>query len=268
LTFVDAEATLALEVRRLLPPGQDPTAGPAPMAVDLYVTTGSVRARVGSDPPLDLQAPTRRALVGSGIQPPGDFPSWVTSEALSDADDRAVDALDPLLPQDQFVGVTLKELANDRRVELRSLAIRSATYLGNFDPCTEALNEKDEKNLWPKYVAELLAAVARSPETAVRVKTSLTKQRGADGEAMFRMLWGYSTDDLKSGAAAQLVDGLDHDSLDYRVLSIVTLQNIAGPANYGYYPADLAKKRAPAVKRWRERLRGGKIVPPTEQTEP
>jgi hypothetical protein len=157
--------------------------------------------------------------------------------------------------------VALKELAEHRRKEVRALAIRSATYLGEFEPAVDALLEKDEKNLWSTYIEELRAAVARSPEAATRVRTALDKQRGADGASLFRMLWGYSAQNLESGSAAELVDGLTDDSLDHRVLAFWNLQTITGLPNYGYNPADLAKNRTAAVNRWKERLRQGKIVP-------
>ena len=261
LMFVDAESTVALEARRVLPPGSDPTLATAPLGVDLYITSGAVRVRLDDGPPLDLQAPVRRALVGDGLEPAGEVPSWVTSEALSDFDRRATATLESLLPPDQFAGLLLKELSTDRRREVSSLAIRGAACVGNFEPCIEALNEKVEKSFWPAYIEELQAAIALSPEMAKRVSNAFDKLRGADGPALFRMLWGYTPEDLQAGAAADLVESLNHDSLDHRVLAIWNLQEITGPANYGYYPENLVRGRTVAVNRWKERLRQGKIVP-------
>jgi hypothetical protein len=220
ITFVDAEANLALEARRVLPPGKDPIEAPAPMAVDVYAINGSVRIRETDGAPIELPAPTRRALYGAGIEPMGsDVPAWVNSEALSEVDHRSVTTVEPLIRENEPIHLVLKELSGDRRSEVRSLAIRSATYLGNFEPCVKALNEKDEKNRWAIYIDELKAGVARSPDAARQVLDTFEKQ-GADGKALFRMLWGYSDDDLAGGAAGDLVDGLNHDSLDCRVLSL------------------------------------------------
>jgi hypothetical protein len=261
LTFVDAESTLALEVGRTLTPGKDPMAEAAPLGVDLYATSGSVRVRLGDEAPIDLQAPARRSLLGDGIAPPGEVPSWVTSEALSDFDRRATSTLESLLPADQFAGLILKELASDRRREVRSLAIRSAAYLGNFDTCINALNEKYEKNFWPDYIEALRAGVAHSPEMAKRVHDALERLRGVEGERLFRMLCGYSAADLENGAAADLVEDLNHESLDARVLAFWNLQQITGLPNYGYAPENLTKNRTAAVNRWKTQLRQGKIVP-------
>ncbi|MGD9720461.1 MAG: hypothetical protein AB7O59_24875 [Pirellulales bacterium] len=261
VTFVDAESTVALEARRLPPRGKDPTAEPAPQAVDLYATSGLVRVRVGGSAPVDIQAPQRRALVGDGITQGDAVPAWVTSEALSDSDRRAMATVEVMLPPDQLVGLILKELTGDRRREVRSLAIRSAACLDNFEPCIDALNEKDEKNFWTTYIEELRAGMARNPETAKRIQNTFNKQRGAEGEPLFRMLWSYSAEDLRNGADQKLVEGLDSDSLDHRVLAFWNLRDITGLPNYGYYPEHLTKQRTQSVNTWKERLRQGKIVP-------
>ncbi|MEX2112171.1 MAG: hypothetical protein WD845_03250 [Pirellulales bacterium] len=261
ITFVDAESTVAIEVLRILPPGNDPTKGLAPLNVDIHATSGAARVRLDSDPPLDLQAPAQRALLGAGIAPPGETPAWVTSEVLSDPNRLAMQTVEGMLPPEQFVGLILKELSTHRRREVRALAIRSATYLNNFEPCINALSEKDEKNLWPTYIEELRASIARSPETATAVRNTFDKQRGADGEALSRMLWGYSADDLQDGAAAQLVEGLNNDGLDYRVLAIWNLRDITGEPNHAYYPENLTRQRTASVNTWKDLLRRGKIVP-------
>jgi hypothetical protein len=261
ITFVDAESIVAVDVERKLSLGKDPTKEVAPLAVDLYARSGTVRVRLDDEPPLDLQAPAQRALIGDGIAPPGETPAWVTAEALSTLDRNAVQAIEGMLPPEQFVGLILKELSTHRRREVRALAIRSAVYLNNFEPCINALNEKDEKNQWPTYIEELRAAIARNPETAAAAKNAFDKQRGADGEALFRMLWGYSADDLQNGAAAQLVEGLSNDGLDYRVLSIWNLRDITGEPNHAYYPENLTRQRTASVNTWKDLLRRGKIVP-------
>ena len=266
LTFVDAESTAALESRRVLPPGKDPMAASAPLMVELYASSGLLRVRQGESTS-ELQAPARKALFGSaGEAAGGEFPKWVTAEALSDVDRRAAATTEPLLPaDDRPLGLKLRELASDRRREVRSLAIRSACYLDNFEPVVLALNDKDEKNLWTgpdaPYIQELRAAIARSPETAAKVRATLEKKRATDAPALYRMLWGYSGDDLVGGADRDLVEALDKDALDMQVLAFWNLQNVTGLPNFGYHPGETAAKRRQAVKAWQTKLREGKIVP-------
>ncbi len=168
LTFVDAESTVALEAPRHLIPGKDPTEAAAPLAVDLYATSGSVRVRGPEGPPLDLQAPAERTLFGSATLPPGEVPSWVTSEAHSDFERRAATTLEPLLPSERLVGLILKELAGERRREVQYLATRCAAHVGNFEPCINALMEKDERTSWPIFIEDLRdgARAAQSPPSA------------------------------------------------------------------------------------------------------
>jgi hypothetical protein len=262
LTFVDAESTLAMEVVRVLPPGKDPEVTLGPLAADLYATSGLVRVRQG-DVPIELQSPAHHVLSGNRPDRPsgGEFPKWVSSEGLGDLDRTATATLEPLLLADRPVALSLGELSTHRRREVRSLAIRGNAYLGNFEACIDALNDKDEKTLWPSYIEELRSAVARGPETAAKVRSAFEKQRAADAAGLFRMLWGYSADDLKNGADADLIEALNHDSLDFRMLAFWNLQNVTGLPSFGYHPSDPAKARSSTVRGWKEKLRQGKIVP-------
>ncbi len=274
LTFVDADSTLTLEARRELPPGKDPEMDPVPLTVHLYATSGLIRIREG-ETPIELQAPAHRILFATNAEQPADneFPKWVTSDVTSEVDRLATTTLEPLLPPEKSVGLTLKELADGqrsvgRRREVRSLAIRSLSCLGEFEACVGALNDVKEKQFWPAAIDDLRLAVARSPETAAQVRAALEKQRNADAAALYRMLWGYSADDLKNGADRDLVEGLDKESLDLRVLSFWNLQNIMGSGNHGYRPEDLAAKRRTPLNAWKEKLRQGKIVPRTATASP
>ena len=170
---------------------------------------------------------------------------------MSSVDRSATSTIEPLLLPDRPVDLVLKEHTTHRKSRFGLLAIRGLDCLGNFDACMAALNDKDEKNSWPSYFEELRAAVARSPETAASVREAFDKQRGAESAALYRMLWGYSAEDLKNGADADLVDGLSNlDSLDVRVLAFLNLPASPVPS-FGYNPSD------PAIKRCR-RSKSGK----------
>jgi hypothetical protein len=267
LTLVDADATLALDVHNMLPPGKDPEASPVELAVDVYATSGAVRIREG-DKTIDLSAPEHVALGTVSAVPAieGQFPKWVNAEALSDLERRSTTTLEPLLEVEKPVDVTLKELADPhgslgRQREVRSLAMRSLVYLGSFEPCVAALNDPKEKLFWPVAMDELRAAVARTPETAAAVRTAFDKQRNSDASALYRMLWGYSTDDLKQGAARDLIEAMDHDSLDVRVMSFWNLVHITGSGTHGYRPEEPAAKRQRPYNAWKEKARQGKILP-------
>jgi hypothetical protein len=73
LTFVDPESNLAIEVRRELPPGKNPEAGPSPLIADLYAVSGVIRVARADAAPIELQAPAMLSLTGPARDnsPPG-----------------------------------------------------------------------------------------------------------------------------------------------------------------------------------------------------
>ncbi len=229
----------------------------------MYASSGTLRVRDGGATN-EVKAPAKLQLATGRSERPtsGDFPKWVGDETVSEFERGATAALEPLLLVDRPVDLVLREQSTHRRREVRTLAIRSLGYLGDFDNCIEALNDKDERATWATYFDELRAAVARSPQTATRVRETFDKLRGPEAMRLYRMLWGYSAEDLRKGADAELVDGLSNlDSLDVRVLSILNLTAITGPATHGYNPTEPAIQRAGKVKKWKEKLRKGEIVP-------
>jgi hypothetical protein len=65
---------------------------------------------------------------------------------------------------------------------------------------------------------------------------------------------------LRDGAAAMLVEYLDHSDLDFRVLSLSNLQEIVG-SSLRYRPEATAAERKPYVQAWQRKLEAGEVVP-------
>jgi hypothetical protein len=271
VTFADADATLAIEVRRVLPPGKDPEEGISPLVADLYATSGTIQIREG-EKLVPLKAPATRTLFGPQQASSAEFPKWVGSEALSTSEREAITALEPAFDTQEAATTILKNFTDSqhsigRRREVRALATRSLVYLGDFEPCIAALNDTKEKLSWPTYLEEMRLAIARSPETAAQVRATFQKQRGVDAPFLYRMLWGYTAADLKNGADKDLIAALDNDALDYRVMSFWNLQNITGAGHHGYRPEDPTNKRRTPYNAWKDRLRQGKILPAGSTTK-
>lgn len=268
VTFGDAQSRLAVEVMGRLTPGSDPEEGPADLAVDLFATSGEIEWSEGGRTGV-IKAPehvTLTAQPASSIGA-GQLPDWATRELINPLDERAATALEKELTPDRPLSLALKELSQNRRAEVRALAIRCGGYLGDFEAYVSALNDIDQRASWPAQIESLKAAVARGPQTAALVRETLEKQRGEDAKVLYRMLWGYTGDQLKAGQAEKLVDDLNHDALDIRVLSFWNLQNITGLSLF-YRPEYPTAKRKPAVTKWREKLNDGKVVPISEQPAP
>ena len=99
----------------------------------------------------------------------------------------------------------LKELADDRRSEVKRLARRRLGCLGDFGPAVAALNDADQRQYWyapsTGYVDQLREAVARGAKTGGRRPRSDREAfRPEEAAELYRMLWGYTDKNLQNGA--------------------------------------------------------------------
>jgi hypothetical protein len=276
LTFSSADSVVALEVSNYLPPGTNPEAvvdgsSPSMNITRMFVVSGRVEwEEAGSV--VAINANQVRILAD---EDPGRtvtalaIPDWVSPSRHGDPDAYASRTVDPFLKTDTPVLRTLNELLEHRRVEVRSLAVRSLSYLGQYEQFVDELNDAFQKSYWDDAVDALRDAIARDPATAGRVRAALEKQRGSEANQLYRMLWGYSPAQLKAGGAEELVAALSHERMDFRVLAFENLKRITGKTLL-YRPEFTERKNQPYVLRWREKLASGEIAyetPPTPLPE-
>ncbi len=270
ITFAEAESAIALHVDRLAQPGEDPESKTAPLSVSLWATRGSVIWQGAGEEPVRLGATAGVALGSAAPKPPEPRsaapPAWIAEDQTSFLDRRASAVLADEISVDRPASLALHEVAaGHRQREVRWLAVRCLGYLGHFDPMVAVLGDEESKTVWFEYIAELRAALARDPRLAVAVRESLRKQYGDEAETLYRMLWGYSAEDLRNGAAAELVEALEHERLAVRLLSFWNLREITGLGLF-YRPELSAAKRQQPVQRWRERLASGEIARKADDT--
>ena len=261
IVFDDADTMVALDVRRLRLPGGNPESKPDRIVADLYVKTGGITWEEAGEngvpaQPIRLVAGQQLQFDGQLTSAPiaiGDPPPWIESMQVSQLDRRASLAIADALPTDRLARVGLMEIAVSRpQREVKWLALRCLGYLGLFEDMVVALNDPAYKLVWADYVSELCAAVDRDAETAAAVRMAFEKQYPQQALAMYRMLGGYSNQDLQAGEDAVLVRGLDDDLLAVRVLSYWNLKDITGQGA-AYQPEQTAARRQQAVRRWRQR---------------
>ena len=155
-----------------------------------------------------------------------------------------------------------------QRKEVKSLVAKCSIHVGLFQPFIEALRDSEQKANWRAHIETLRSAMALSPESAANVKRALDEQRGRPAaDDLYEMLCGYNAeqigrtpDEVKAGAVAQLIDWLEEDSLDYRVLAVHNLFEITGKRLMPD-PAANPKERSQNVRRWRARLEDGDLMP-------
>jgi hypothetical protein len=262
LTMVNADAEVALEVARFHSPGVDPTSELAHVQVTMSVTSGQVTWRGADGSEATLDAGHQLTLVDD--QPPkiateAPDPTWTKTSSISDIDRRASATLEPLLVMDGPIEVKLEELCEDPRVEVRSLAMRGLAALDRFERIFETLKDESLKSYWAQHIEQLQQAMAHSTPVAHEVRAAAVRASGADGEKLYRLLWGYSPEQLQKEGAKQLVEMLKHPSLEFRVVAINLLRNITGRTQ-GYHPHLPEARRRTADRQWDASLAAGEVV--------
>ncbi|HEX5443533.1 MAG TPA: hypothetical protein VFW87_06880, partial [Pirellulales bacterium] len=267
VTFGQEDAVLAIEAVHRLVEGNDPEQEPAPVLVDLYVVSGEIAWHGGQGQAETIRGkahwPLNRGQPSVGKKAE-DLPVWIEESDLTPIERRAAAAVENYLHTDKPVEPALVDLLAHRMQENNILAVQSLAFLGQFDPLVPLLNDPGRRRLDNSDIVSLRAALARGPETAAAVRQAFESVRGQkQGGELYRMLWGYSPEQLEEGGAAQLIEWLSHEDLDYRVLSFWNLHHITGFSYYYKPEANEAKRRTP-VQRWRQKLEAGLIVPKAE----
>ncbi len=260
VVLADAESVSAVDVNRLRLPGTNPETEPAPTTASLYAVSGKVlweeagRESVTVAPENYLMICEQPAVAGAVKE----LPEWINSAALSTWDELAAPVLERSIGPDRSADLSLIELADHRRKEVSWLAARCLGYMDQPESMVVVLNEPEGRQIWPRCIEQLCSAVHRGPKTAAAVRQAMQRQYGQDAAGIYRMLWGYTQNDLEAGHAARLVGYLDHDTLAARVLSFWNLKEITGWGLF-YKPEQTAAKRKTAVQKWTERLDSGEI---------
>ena len=267
----DPASKVGVEVRTQSTLGTDPRQSRPRRTIDLYVAAGrAVWTDAISETPERFTGPAHRRLQGRAPAPPRPetaseelLPDWADgTPPLSPLDRRAAADLMKGLGLDKPVTVSLEELATHRRAEIRSLAARCLASLDEFETLLAALDDPAfrPEPVWMNHVETLVAAIQRGPEVAERVHEALVRQRPADADLIFRMLWGYTPEQIAAGEGKRLVDRLDDQRLAVRCLAFWNLYRLTGMRLY-YRPHDKQNARQQAIQRWRQRLEEGLIEP-------
>ena len=260
--FADATSELAVEVYRYLPPGANPERDPGQTMVRMFTTVGRVEwQHQGAPAPVPIDAGQVRILTGDTAQTAAatQLPVWIQRDDVREVDRVASATLEPALVMDRPITLSLREKTVDRRSEVRSLAARCLAYLDSFDALIAEFNNDKQRSYWSSEFDVLHHLICRSPESASRVREALERLCGEVAADLYRLAWGYSPQQLQEGADAQLVEYLDHESLNVRVFAAEVLRRITGKT-HGFRPENPQMRRRSAVQDWREDLEKGKIL--------
>ncbi len=268
-------ATFAVDVSRKYEPGLDPRTTQPSVAAELYARDGSVTWSDSSGSK-DIATPGHWSIsdgMSSAVSEEVKFPEWIDHEPIEQRSEQLFGApmvessLDPARPVEEQM---LELYQSSRRREVKSLVARSSVYAGLFVPFIEALRDSDQKAAWKTHIDTLRTAMALGPDSANKIYHTLVDQRGQEAaNDLYQMLCGYSAEQIGSpanfqaGLAGRLIDWMESDSLDYRVLAVQDMTEITG-MRLMPNPAGTPVERARGVRLWRQRLKAGDVEPLTE----
>lgn len=262
LTLEDSSTVLAIDVRHFLPPGSSAEMDARVQVVEIFATSGSARWEESGKEPLDIpEHHVVSYVAGQERELSGPFaaPEWIDASSLSDIDRLTSHELQRALDFDKPVHVRLAELMGDRRVDVRALAARCLAQLGEFEPLIKELSNPQQKSFWAPEVDVLRQSLTRGPETVQQIRQTLERLNPKEAATLFRLMWGFSAEQLQGSGAAELVEMLESPDMAVRVLAIDTLRQITG-AQLLYRPEKATSDNRGSINRWIERQKDGSIA--------
>lgn len=268
-----SKATLGVSVERPYTPGHDPRQSASPVIASLYAPKGGVHWHDAATT-LEATGPSQWSIVDGTVSPLvaiSSPPEWIEKEPIGQLSEKRLAApkIEAELDVAQPVDIQLLELfRSERQREVKSLAAKCCIHIGEFTPFIDALRDSDQKANWSSHIDMLRTAMALSIESALGVKQALDEQRGQPAaDDLYEMLCGYNEAQIgqtpaqvQTGAIARLIDWLEDDSLDYRVLAAHNLFEITGKRLMPD-PAASRNERARNIKVWRARLESNDLLP-------
>ncbi len=256
VTLVDADSAVAVSVKKFLPPGTDPDSMPPFPVVEIFNTYGRVTWEESGQPRVEI--PTGQVRIYAGDNAPDNYgpfasPDWIDPKSIAPIDRESQIVLERLLVEDKALNLSLAEALEHRQVNVRSLAARCLAVLGEFEPILNELNDPRQQAFWSGEFVTLRNCIQRGPDVADRLKDALGRAQPDQAAELYRLLWGYSEDQLAKDEAVNLVKLLESDHMDVRVLAIQNLVAITGAMEF-YRAEKKPEDVRAAIQAWRSRL--------------
>lgn len=270
-----AGAAVAMSVAFQRPPGANPLQGQSSVCVtDLVSLQGRgdwfARATLPGQAPTPVSLNTGQSCrLLNGMEPQRGLisaPLQWTSPAPPAADSPEVLAqqgLAEFVNGEQPLEVSLREAIGFRTPAVSALAARTLVHLGMVDVMfgpQGVLSQPEHFPHWPLLVGDLRAMMNRGPQAAALIGAAVGEFEGEAAGKVWGLLTGFSSEQLKRGGDAVLIELLDDPVMSVRVLATETLREIIGETmNYrpDYEPAVRRNKVLRDIQR---RQRRGQIV--------
>jgi hypothetical protein len=263
LTLPSADALAAVEVYNYAPPGVDPQANtPIPVAY-IYSLNGSMTWEQTGEAAATIQTNQVYTMVGNqgaAVEGPVKTPAWVDAKNTASLDRESAKMAEGLLALERPLTLSLEEIADHRRIDVRVHVARSLANLGAFETIVRHLSLEEYRPYTPLEIETLRAQMSRGGEVSFEIQSQLEKLRGSkDGTLLYRLLYGFDATQLVAeGKAEQLVEWLEHSHADVRWLAFDNLKRITG-VGHSFNPALPPEKNRSPLVRWSKMLKDGEI---------
>lgn len=221
---------------------------------------------VSTDEPVTLE--TGQQIQGTGVQPAmlttvDRLPGWIDAPAKRDVlVESAREGLMEFISKDEPIEKSLREAMAFRRVEVPALAAETLLLLGRADVYFGAdgiLNRPRQRLYWEEHFNMLRQQIASDAQTAEAIRVAIERAELADSQKLYKLLVGFSPEELEMGGDEKLVEFLDSSSMAVRVLTIENLRMIVGDTLGYRADQENANSRRSDIKKWETRLRRGDI---------
>jgi hypothetical protein len=187
-------------------------------------------------------------------------PTWIETPLERPIDRQAASDLMQLLPAGARANLVIVEALQNRRAEIAALAAQTLILSDDFSFLAGPaglLNDDRFRSHWTTLIDAVRERISSSPESLEALKVSLATQDVQRGALLFQVLVGYSEPELKLSAAERLVNLLESEFLDERILAIYQLKRITGK-DLGFQPDRPSRG---LIQDWKRLWRTGGIPP-------
>jgi hypothetical protein len=199
------------------------------------------------------------------VAEPAGLPSWAAGDGGGDRLERAAAAgFRARLEAGAPVDAVLTAMAAARRVEERSLAAATLALLGRFEPLVallvaDAAPLQVQNRQWELVEAgSVPLALARGTNAAARLRQALVALAPpGKADLLWRLMVGFTPEELAAGAGHDLVGSLDDESLvvrRYALLRLVEATHASAADHARYRPDASPDRRRTGSEWWRRAL--------------
>ncbi len=266
------QAVLAFEVSHRRQLGADPMVAQNHQTVVVLTSVAGNFSASGHGDAVEIPAGSQVVLKlnesdsgENAVTQPPQLPSWIDPEVdTGSLESEAASDLLELIRGDgsDSLLLSLRVALGFRRNEVAALAGKTMLALGDasaYFGVDGLFSDPKQRLYWSSHLDAVRQMMDRSIVDAAAVRTAIAGQNAAmdnaDGDTLFRLLTGYSQDQLETGGDAELVADLESPSMPVRVLASEHLRDISGTTLFFKPEEEVASRREEVVKKWKVRLR-------------